>query len=135
MAELELFFDGECPVCAREVALLGRLDRRGRLAFTDIAAPGFDPAPLGRTQEQLMARFTARTADGRLLDGVEVFRLAWAAVGFGPLVALTRLPGASWLADRAYDVFARNRVRWFGRSCDEGRCERPRRGAAPAGRP
>ncbi len=38
--EITFLHDGECPLCAREVAMLRRLDRgRGRLAFDDIAAP------------------------------------------------------------------------------------------------
>jgi predicted DCC family thiol-disulfide oxidoreductase YuxK len=47
-----------------------------------------------------------------------VFRRLYAAVGFGPLVVLTRLPGISHLLEVAYRVFARNRLRWTGR-CDD----------------
>ena len=92
--ELELFFDGECPLCRREVAMMQRLDRRKRIVFTDIAAPGFDPAPLGRDHATLMASIHARLPDGSLVTGVEAFRRAYAALGlgFGPLVALSRLP-------------------------------------------
>jgi predicted DCC family thiol-disulfide oxidoreductase YuxK len=62
--------------------------------------------------------------DGRILEGVEVFRQLYAAVGFGPLVAVTRLPGISALLDRGYRYFARNRLRWTGR-CEAGVCGRP----------
>jgi predicted DCC family thiol-disulfide oxidoreductase YuxK len=50
-----------------------------------------------------------------------VFRRLYAAVGFGPLVAVSRWPGISRLLDRAYAVFARNGVRWFGR-CTADAC-------------
>lgn len=128
---VEAFHDGDCPLCAREVALLRRLDRRGRIRFVDIAAPGFDPAPLGRTREELMDRMHARLPDGRWVEGVEVFRRLYAAVGLGLLVAPTRLPGVSHLLDLAYRAFARNRLRLTGR-CRDGACPVPPR---PQARP
>ena len=130
--QVEVFHDGDCPLCAREVALLRRLDRgRGRIRFTDVAAPDFDPAAHGKTHDDFMARIHGRLPDGTWLEGVEVFRRLYAAVGLGPLVAATRLPGVSHLLDAGYRVFARNRLRWTGR-CDAA-CAVPPRGAAPRG--
>jgi predicted DCC family thiol-disulfide oxidoreductase YuxK len=124
--EFQLLYDGECPLCAREVALLRRLDRgRGRLALEDIAAPDFDPARYGVSRAQLMARIHGALPDGSLVEGVEVFRRAWAAVGLGWLVAPTAWPGLRPLFDAAYRVFARNRLRWTGRqasACADDRC-------------
>lgn len=121
----EVFFDGECPLCRREIDLLRRLDRgRGRIAATDIAAPGFDPSSIGVDRERIMARIHGRLADGTLVEGVEVFRQLYGAVGFGPLVALTRVPGVSHLLDVAYGVFARNRLRLTGR-CTDASCALP----------
>jgi predicted DCC family thiol-disulfide oxidoreductase YuxK len=124
---VEVFHDGACPLCAREIAALRRLDRRGRIRFTDIAAPGFDAAAIGVPWEALMARIHGRLPDGTLIEGVEVFRRLYAAVGFGPVVALTRLPGVAHVLELAYRGFARNRLRLTGR-CDDG-CALPR----PAG--
>ena len=90
---VEIFFDAECPLCKREVALLQRMDKKRQLRFTDIAAPGFDAHALGKQHHELMARIHGRLPDASWLEGVEVFRRAYAAVGFGPLVAITRLPG------------------------------------------
>ncbi len=119
--QLEVFFDGDCPLCTKEITFVRRLDRKQRVLFTDIAAPGFDAASIGRTQEDLMARIQARTTDGSFIDGVEVFRRMYAAVGLSPLVALTRLPGITQLLDVGYRWFAKNRLRLTGR-CDEGAC-------------
>ena len=126
---LEVFFDGACPFCAREVRSLERRNRRGLVLFTDIAGPGFSPERAGVPWDALMARIHARLADGTLVEGVEVFRRVYALLGFGPLVAVTRLPGLSRLLDAGYDWFARNRMRLAGR-CGEGRCGAPRRIAA-----
>lgn len=121
----EVFFDGECPLCVREINMIRRFDRRGRLVFTDIASTSFDAAATtGRTYDELMSRIHGRLADGTLVEGVEVFRQLYAAVGLGPLVALTRLPGISSLLDAAYRLFAANRLRLTGRCVkgDDGAC-------------
>ncbi len=120
--DIEVFYDGECPLCMREIRMLGRRDRRQRIRFADIAAEGFDASSVGVTREALMERIHGRLPDGTLVEGVEVFRRLYAAVGFGLLVALTRLPGIAQLLDLAYRAFARNRLRLTGR-CVDGACE------------
>ena len=118
---IEVFYDGGCPVCLREVRMLRRLDRRGLIRFTEIDAPRFVAPEPGPAFDELMARIHARVSDGTWIQGVEVFRRLYAAVGFGPLVTVSRWPGISHLLDRAYAGFARNRVRWFGR-CTANTC-------------
>jgi predicted DCC family thiol-disulfide oxidoreductase YuxK len=122
--ELRLLYDGDCPLCSREVALLRRLDRLGRIDFEDIAASGFDPSRYGLDRRAVMARIHAVLPDGRVIEGVEVFRRAYGAVGLGWLLAPSRWPGFRRLFDAAYRSFARNRLRWTGRSaCEAGHCE------------
>lgn len=127
--DVEVFFDGECPLCVREINMLRRLDRAGRVRFTDIADPAFDPASTGRSFEELMDRIHARLADGTLIEGVEVFRRLYTAVGFGPLVAVTRLPGLSSALDWGYRSFAKNRLKLTGRCVKDadGACAVPAR--------
>jgi predicted DCC family thiol-disulfide oxidoreductase YuxK len=115
----EVFFDGECPLCVREINMLRSLDRHARLRFTDIAEPGFDPASTGLTQADLMASIRGRLPSGELVEGVEVFRQLYGAVGFGPLIPLTRIFGVRHALDASYKVFARNRLRLTGRCTDE----------------
>jgi predicted DCC family thiol-disulfide oxidoreductase YuxK len=90
--ELEVFYDGDCPLCMREVRWLRRRDRRQRIRFVDIAAPGFDAREAGVPLETLMERIHGRLPDGTVIDGVEVFRRIYAAVGFPTLARLSRLP-------------------------------------------
>lgn len=120
----EVFYDGGCPLCRREIALIRRLDRRGRLRFTDIDAPDFCAETLGLTHEELMARIYGRLPDGSWVTGVEVFRQLYGAVGFKPLVWLSRAPGLRQTLDGAYRVFARNRLKLTGR-CSTERCSIP----------
>ena len=116
---IEVFFDGGCPLCSREVRFLRRRDRRGVIRFTDIDAADFSPAPGQPPLEALMARIHAQLPDGRWIEGVEVFRRLYAAIGFAPLVWLSRLPGISQPLDWSYALFARNRRRFFGRCSTE----------------
>jgi predicted DCC family thiol-disulfide oxidoreductase YuxK len=95
--DIEVFYNGDCPLCMRKVRLLRRVDKRERIRFVDIAAEGFDRSSVGVTWEALMDRIHARLPDATIVEGVEVFRRLYAAVGFGPLVALTRLPGVAQL--------------------------------------
>ena len=122
--EVEVFFDGDCPLCAKEIAMLRRLDRRARIRFTDIAAPAFDPGAARVSMAALMAEIHARLPDGTMITGVEVFRRLYAAVGLGPLVAASRLPGVREALDFGYTRFAKNRLRWTGR-CNEVTCPVP----------
>jgi predicted DCC family thiol-disulfide oxidoreductase YuxK len=119
--DIEVFFDGACPLCAREIALLRGMDRRGRIRFTDITDPGFDPTACGRTMGELMAGIQGRLPDGTWVQGVEVFRRLYSAVGLSWAVAPTRLPGVSQVLDAGYRLFAKNRLRLTGR-CADGVC-------------
>lgn len=122
---IKILFDGACPFCKREVAFLQRRNRRGQLAFADIAAPDFDPEAYGATLEQLNSRIHAQLPDGQLITGLEVFRRAYAAVGLGFLLAPTGWPGLRPFCDMGYRWFARHRVRlgrFFGGHKDDDAC-------------
>jgi predicted DCC family thiol-disulfide oxidoreductase YuxK len=71
--------------------------------------------------QRIPRRIHARLADGTIVEGVEVFRRLYAAVGFPRLVAITRLPGLAQRLDLGYRWFARNRLKLTGR-CAEGAC-------------
>jgi predicted DCC family thiol-disulfide oxidoreductase YuxK len=120
--DVEVFFDGGCPLCRREISMLQRRDRDHRIRFTDIDAAGFDAAALGKTRDDLMARIQGRLPDGTWIQGVEVFRRLYSAVGFRTLTTLTRLPVISQILDLGYVIFAKNRLRLTGR-CTTDSCE------------
>jgi len=122
--QFEVFYDGDCPLCMREIRMLMRRDRAGHIRFTDIAGPGFDAQALGLSWETLMNRIHGRLPSGELVEGVEVFRRLYAAVGFGRLVRLSRAPGVAQLLGLGYTAFAQNRLRMTGR-CVDGTCALP----------
>lgn len=131
--DIEVFFDGDCPLCRREIAALRKMDRRGRIRFTDIAANDFEPSRYGIDLATLMARMHARLPDGTWIEGVEAFRRIYAAAGLGWLIPLTRMPGVSQALDLGYRVFAKNRLKWTGRCRPDGSCRvEPRRNGVAA---
>lgn len=76
-APVKVWFDGACPLCLREIALMRRLDRRGGITFIDVAN-GADPScPIDRAT--LLARFHAEEA-GVVHDGAAAFAAMWRAI-------------------------------------------------------
>ena len=108
---LTLFYDANCAVCALEMDHLRARNDAGRLCFVDISAPGFDSPPAGVTLAQLDAEIHALRPDGSVLRGVEVLRLAYAAVGLGWVMRPTGWAPLRPLADLGYRLFARHRRR------------------------
>lgn len=97
-AGVTVWFDGACPLCLREIALMRRLDRRGAIAFIDVSSPD-SACPIDR--RELLARFHARE-NGVMLSGAAAFAAMWRAIPvLKPLgwVARNRnvLKGLEWL--------------------------------------
>jgi predicted DCC family thiol-disulfide oxidoreductase YuxK len=122
---LTVFFDGACPICAREIALMKRLDARRQLVFCDFSRPDYDAASINISPAELGRVIHARWADGSVITGVDVFRAMWEAIGLGLLVKMSRLSLIEPLILRAYAWFARNRLWLTGRStpCQRGACD------------
>lgn len=110
----EVFFDGACPICSREMAHIRQLDRNSTVRFTNIAAPDFDAQVQGLDAESLDQQIHGRLPDGSLVTGVEVFRRLYSSLGYKRLVAWSRRPWVSKLLDGCYSAFARHR-RWLTR--------------------
>ncbi len=106
---LTLYFDAACPVCNLEMDNLKARNTEGLLRFVDISDPAFDPAPLGVSLQALNGLLHAQRPDGSLVIGVEVFRLAYGAVGLGHWTAPTQWRLVAPWIDQAYAMFARNR--------------------------
>lgn len=109
--ELTIYFDGACAFCVAEVRTLRGRDRRGALAFIDIAVPGFAAFPPGTDMPALQARLHSVTRTGQVLTGLDSMQAAYTLVGLGwavlPLRVRALRPPLEW----AYGQFARHRYR------------------------
>jgi len=106
MSKVEVWFDGGCPLCRREIALMQRLDRRGAIAFVDVDS-GDAVCPLDR--RALLARFHA-CENGRLLSGAAAFAAMWRAIPMmRPLGLLARNRWVLAVLERAYRAFLKIR--------------------------
>jgi len=109
MAQVKVWFDGACPLCQREIALMRRLDREGNIAFIDVSGGGDLSCPVD--QGALLARFHAEE-DGELVSGAAAFAAMWRAIPrlrpFG-LIARNRI--VLTVLERLYVLFLRVRPR------------------------
>ena len=119
--QIEVLYDGDCPLCSREIKFMRLMDKHDSIVATDISDPNFDASTTGIEWSDLMDRIHGRRADGVIVEGVEVFRQLYSAVGWGWLVSITRIPGIRQGLDAAYAVFARNRLRLTNRRAESGR--------------
>lgn len=145
---LALYYDASCPLCRAEMKALKEHDHDDRLRLVDCSIPGFvdeAAAAKGIAVADMMRLIHARDAAGRWHVGVDVFVLAYGAIGIHSLATLW---SQSWLRpfwDRLYPWVARHRqllsrlglvttfygvVRWLaGRAaarskrCSAGRCD------------
>lgn len=62
---LTLYYDGDCPLCAREIQLLRQHADAQRLCLVDISLNDFYPESVGLSREALQNRLHARFADGQ----------------------------------------------------------------------
>jgi predicted DCC family thiol-disulfide oxidoreductase YuxK len=110
---LRIYYDAACPLCARELHALRDHDRDGRLDLRDCSPPGFRDADLeaaGLSPELLMRRIHARDANGRWLVGIDVFEVAYRAVGVDAVAALWGNRRLRPLWDRLYPWIADHRM-------------------------
>ena len=112
-AALTVYFDGACPVCAREIALYRR--QRGAHTVRWVDASSCDATALGPglDRTEALARLHARRPDGTLLEGAGAFAAMWRALpAWSMLGRLAGWPPLRRLLDLGYDGFLRVRRFW-----------------------
>lgn len=115
-----VFFDGECPMCRREIAHYRRLRGADRLNWIDVSHDDRALASYGLDRAAAMARFHVRDAAGDWQTGAYGFAELWSQLpAYGWLAWLVRRLHLLPLLDRGYAGFARWRLR---RRCAAGIC-------------
>ena len=121
---LVMLFDGDCPLCLREINFLKSLNSSGHLGFVDISSNSYKPEEYsGITYRMAMSRMHALKANGDLLLDLDVFREAYKLVGFGWIYAPSRWPVFSIFLDGIYLMWIRIRLPLTGRPSLNELCE------------
>lgn len=115
--KIKLLYDGECPLCLREVNFLLKRDAgRGIVNFVDIASLDYEPEEHGGVDfATAMGRIHAVLPDGTVIKNVEVFRRVYEELGLGWVYAITKLPLFGAIADGLYHIWANWRLALTGR--------------------
>ncbi|MBE9171059.1 DUF393 domain-containing protein [Pleurocapsales cyanobacterium LEGE 06147] len=115
--KIKLLYDGECPLCLREVNFLKKRDAdRELVAFVDIADDNYTPEENGGISfETAMGRIHAVLPDGTIIKNMEVFRRVYEILGMGWVYAATKWPIIGSLVDILYGIWADWRLALTGR--------------------
>jgi predicted DCC family thiol-disulfide oxidoreductase YuxK len=112
MAGLQVYYDGGCPVCSREIAFYRSRQGAGRFEWVDVTRSDAALGP-GLTPEAALARLHVRTSSGTLLSGARAFAAMWRMMpGFRWLGWLLVVPPLGTLAEWAYRGFLVGRKLW-----------------------
>jgi predicted DCC family thiol-disulfide oxidoreductase YuxK len=106
------YYDGACPVCAREVAFWRSRPGGESIAWVDVARPDAVLGP-GLTQEEALGRMHVRLPGGQLVSGARAFAVIWGAMpGFRWLGRMVGHPLVTPIAEGAYRGFLALRRLW-----------------------
>ncbi|HOC41476.1 MAG TPA: DUF393 domain-containing protein [Thermoanaerobaculales bacterium] len=105
---LEVWYDGQCPLCRASRDWCTARDPDRRLAFRDIGAAGDAELPVPRAAAE--ASMWVRDADGTLAGGFAGWRRIMAELPrWRWLARVTGVPPVRWLGPPVYRLIARAR--------------------------
>ncbi|EFJ26523.1 hypothetical protein SELMODRAFT_97421 [Selaginella moellendorffii] len=107
-----MLYDGECPLCLREVDMLRKRNTQYQsIKFVDISADEYSPHQnAGIDYEAAMGRVHVISNDGKVFTNVEAFKKLYEAVGLGWVYAITNYEPFSTIANALYNVWAKYRL-------------------------
>lgn len=134
--EVRVLYDGDCPLCVREVNFLRAKDEgRGKLDLVDVASPEYDPDNnRGISFKNAMGIIHGITPGGDVITGIEVFSRAYTAVGLGWMYSFTKIPALDAIATSVYNFWAERRLAVTGRPSIEEVLEARRKREAADGK-
>ena len=109
---ITVYYDGDCPLCLREIGFYQQ--RRGacEIRWIDLAAQQGEWAAPDLRRSEALERFHVRLADGRLVDGARAFTEVWRALpAFRVAGSLLSTRPVLWLLEPLYTLFLRFRPR------------------------
>ena len=77
MNKLDVYYDGDCPICRIEVAYYKRRDRDGLIDWLDITKLSDTQLPSNKSHNQLLGKFHTIDFEGTWHIGVDAFNAIW----------------------------------------------------------
>lgn len=112
-----MLYDGECPLCAREVHLLQTSNPEANLSYVDIASKNYEPGKFQNlSYQQAMKQLYVVSDKGEILKGVDAFFRLYAKIGWKGLAMALKAPIFHQIFQGLYHLFARYRLLLTGRS-------------------
>ncbi|TNN73524.1 putative mitochondrial protein [Liparis tanakae] len=129
---VKVLYDGLCPICVTEIQFLQFLQRNRsvKVDFVDISLPVYAAEKYKDVgYETAMEEMHVIDEKDEVHRGIPAFAVMYRAVGLGWLGRLMMWSPVRPFMDRAYAIFARNRLKWTGRGgeCTKGHCEKTKR--------
>jgi len=101
-----VFFDGQCPLCSREIGFYQRQGGAEAINWVDVTKVNLNDLPSSLTRENALARFHVLTAKGKLISGGEAFSSLWLSLpAFNWAGRLFRLSFLSSFLEVGYRIF------------------------------
>lgn len=105
---VQVFYDGDCPVCSKEISFYKSLRGADKIIWTDLRKRVDVPNSIDR--ESALRRIHAIDARGEVVVGAQVFSLIWTTLPrLRILGVVSGLPVVAWMMDRLYSVFLKFR--------------------------
>ncbi len=110
--QLTVFYDGACPLCAREIGFYKEREGADSISWIDVSQTSEREVVPGLTKESALARFHVMQSGGALVSGGRAFAELWAALpGFRLAGKIARTAPLAWLLEQSYRIFLSLRPR------------------------
>lgn len=105
-SRLTIFYDGQCPLCRREIAFYRRQKGSELLDWVDVADSGQGMVAPGLSACNALSRFHVMDTAGRLFSGGTAFARLWLELpAFNWFGHVFQNAPMAWILDRVYDFF------------------------------
>ena len=113
---LKLLYDGECPICKREICILQKKESQSKIKFVDISSEEFSSLENNNIDyNTAMSQIHAINGEGEVLVGISVFPTVYARSQLLVTSTLLRIPFIKRILKPLYSLFAKKRLSMTGR--------------------
>lgn len=117
---INVFFDGKCSVCAKEIKYYQKVAPNGVFNWVDITKTPEEFLSMGYKVNDGLKLMHVQNNAGEMKIGVDAFLVMWRGLGsyWSVLAAVVGLPIIKQLVSMAYLIFAHFRFKKMGYKCE-----------------